>query len=473
MRKPSKRFQRMRTPSWAPLMSVAALSIAAICTTAVWGTHQAFAQSDNGTSAVNTTDSADLAQLIKRGQYLATAGDCIACHTASGGAPFAGGLPMSTPIGTIYSTNITPDKTTGIGDYTLQDFDRALRRGIAKHGGTLYPAMPYPSYARLSNDDVTALYAYFEHGVAPVDQQNRASDIKWPLSMRWPLTIWRWAFAPAVSTAATSPLNTVPPADANNADSDAMMARGKYLIEGLGHCGACHTPRGVGMQEKALSEHDGPAFLSGAEVDHWFAPSLRGDAVTGLGSWSEQDIADFLKTGRSDKAAVFGGMTDVVINSTQHMTDQDRAAIAHYLKSLAPAQSETAIDPSAGGATTTALHNGQMDARGARIYADNCMACHKSNGQGYAQVFPALAGNPAVNTANAASLIHIVLAGSTLPATETAPTSFHMPAFAYRLSDQDVADVVTFIRGGWGNGAAAVDASQVEKLRDSLHLVKH
>jgi mono/diheme cytochrome c family protein len=367
----------------------------------------------------------------------------------------------------VYSTNITPDKDTGIGNYSLQDFDNALRRGVAKNGGSLYPAMPYPSYSHLTTDDVAALYAYFEQGVAPIRQENRASDIPWPLSMRWPLTIWRWVFGPAVSHEDTSPLQSP------NADQDAMMARGKYLVDGLGHCSACHTPRGIGMQEKAISANGGSAFLAGAEVDQWFAPSLRGEAVTGLGNWNAQEIAEFLKTGRTDKTAAFGGMTDVVVNSTQHMTDQDRLAIAHYLKSLAPASAESPISATTGDATTTALHDGQMSARGALIYANNCMACHKSNGQGYSQVFPALAANPVVNTANPNSLIHIVLAGSTLPATQTAVTSFHMPAFAYRLSDQDVADVVSFVRGGWGNQAPAVSVKQVAALRVSLHLPQH
>ena len=174
--------------------------------------------------------------LIKQGEYLARAGDCVACHTAKDGKPFAGGLPMETPIGTIYSTNITPDKT-GLGDYSFEDFDKAVRHGVAKNGSTLYPAMPYPSYASVTEPDMQALYAYFMHGVAPVAQENKASDIPWPLSMRWPLMGWRWLFAPAVADYQAAP------------GADAVVSRGAYLVEGLGHCGACHTPRALTMQE--------------------------------------------------------------------------------------------------------------------------------------------------------------------------------------------------------------------------------
>lgn len=189
------------------------------------------------------------AQLIKQGEYLARVGDCAACHTAPKGKPFAGGLPIASPIGTIYSTNITPDKDTGIGNYSLEDFDKAVRHGIAKNGSTLYPAMPYTSYAKVRPADVKALYAYFMSGVQPVAQANKATDIPWPMSMRWPLSFWRKMFAPAVV------------ADAASTDND-PISRGRYLVEGLGHCSACHTPRGVALQEKALTD-DSTAFLSG------------------------------------------------------------------------------------------------------------------------------------------------------------------------------------------------------------------
>lgn len=401
-------------------------------------------------TALYAADTTDPAQ-VKQGEYLARAGDCVACHTAKGGEPFAGGLPMATPIGTIYSTNITPDKT-GIGNYSYEDFERAVRQGIGKGGSTLYPAMPYPSYARVSDEDMRALYAYFMHGVAPVVQENKDSDIPWPLSMRWPLAIWRGLFAPEVKPFAA-------------AGQDPTLARGAYLVEGLGHCGACHTPRALTMQEKALAAADGPAYLSGsAPLEGWIAKNLRGDHKDGLGSWSEAEIVAFLKTGRSERSAVFGGMSDVVEHSMQYMTEADLTAIARYLKSLPPVNPDDKPfreDRQVAGA----LWKGDDGKTGAALYVDNCAACHRTDGKGYARVFPALAGNPVLQSADATSLIHIVLDGSTLPATATAPSTFSMPGFAWRLSDQQVAEVVNFIRSSWGNQAGTVDAGQVKALR--------
>ena len=394
----------------------------------------------------------DQPALVKQGEYLARAGDCVACHTAKGGKPFAGGLAMETPIGMLYSTNITPDKS-GIGDYSFEDFDQAVRHGVAKNGSTLYPAMPFPSYARVTDTDMRALYAYFMHGVAPVAQDNRDSDIPWPLSMRWPLTAWRWMFAPSVE------------AQPANAGADPVISRGAYLVEGLGHCGACHTPRALTMQEKALSPQDGSAFLSGsAPLEGWIAKSLRGDHKDGLGSWSEEQLVQFLKTGRSDRSAVFGGMSDVVVHSMQYMSQDDLTAIARYLKSL-PANDPADQPHSYDKQVAQALWKGDDSKPGAAVYIDNCAACHRTDGHGYTRVFPALAGNPVVQTQDATSLIHIVLKGGTLPATHSAPSTFTMPAFAWRLSDQEVADVVNFIRSSWGNQGSTVKAADVAELR--------
>ncbi|WP_397450756.1 c-type cytochrome [Pseudomonas sp. NA-150] len=390
--------------------------------------------------------------LVKQGEYLARAGDCVACHTAKDGKPFAGGLPMQTPIGTIYSTNITPDKT-GIGEYSFEDFDKAVRRGIGKSGSTLYPAMPYPSYARVTDTDMQALYAYFMKGVAPVVQDNKDVDIPWPLSMRWPLAGWRWMFAPKVEAYQAV------------AAQDPVISRGAYLVEGLGHCGACHTPRAITMQEKALSASEGKAFLSGsAPLEGWIAKNLRGDHKDGLGSWSEPQLVQFLKTGRSDHSAVFGGMTDVVEHSMQYMSDQDLTAIARYLKTL-PANDPQDQPQQYDEHVAKALWKGDDSKTGAALYVDNCSACHRTDGKGYTRVFPALAGNPVLQSADAASLINIVLNGGTLAATHTAPSTFTMPAFAWRMTDQQVADVVSFIRSSWGNQAAAVKASDVASVR--------
>ncbi|CUU25382.1 Gluconate 2-dehydrogenase cytochrome c subunit precursor [Duffyella gerundensis] len=397
------------------------------------------------------------AEQIKRGEYLARAGDCIACHTTTGGKPFAGGLSMDTPIGTIYTTNITPDKKTGIGDYSYDDFQQAVRHGVAKNGDTLYPAMPYPSYAVVNDEDMKALYAYFMHGVQPVEQDNRKNDIPWPLSMRWPLAVWRGIFAPDVKAFQPAP------------QQDAVVARGQYLVEGLGHCGACHTPRSITMQEKALNNGEGTDFLAGsnAPIDGWTATSLRGDNRDGLGRWSESDLAQFLRYGRNDHTAVFGGMTNVVEHSLQYLTDEDITAIARYLKTLG-AKDPNQVAFSKDDTVARALWNGDDSKPGASVYIDNCNACHRSDGIGYKRVFPALQGNSVVLADDATSLIHIVLTGSTLPGLKGAPSDIVMPGFGWRLNDQQVADVVNFIRTSWGNTAktsvTAKDVAEVRKL---------
>jgi alcohol dehydrogenase (quinone), cytochrome c subunit len=397
--------------------------------------------------------------LIQRGAYVAIEGDCAACHTAPGGQPFAGGLPIATPIGTVFTTNITPDEATGIGAYTYGDFERAVRRGIRPDGSALYPAMPYPSYAHVSDADMQALYAYVSHGIQPVAQPDKPEDMPWPLSMRWPLTYWRWMFAPAVAPATTQ------------ASDDSELDRGAYLVEGLEHCGTCHTDRGFGLQEKALTPQDGPQYLGGAVVDNYDASDLRGDMLTGLGSWSEADIVAFLKTGRNSRTAAFGGMSEVVSDSTQHLHDSDLTAIAHFLKSLPASDPVTGdqqvftYDPAAG----KALAAGNVSAPGALDYVNNCAACHLTSGMGYANTFPTLAGNPVVNTQNPVSLIHIILAGGSIPSTQATPTSFTMPSFATRMTDQEIADVVTFIRSSWGNKAPPIDAAQVASLRTALN----
>jgi mono/diheme cytochrome c family protein len=424
----------------------------------VWVVALAFALWPTSTREVAAPAAADQATLVERGRYLADAGDCTACHTAKGGQPFAGGLPIASPIGTLYSTNITPDKATGIGNYTLNDFDRALRHGIAANGSSLYPAMPYPAYARISDSDVQALYAYFMHGVPAVAAGNRVSDVPWPLSMRWPLAIWRKVFAPA------------PDAVAFKAERypNAEVARGAYLVQGLGHCGSCHTPRALTLQEKALDE-SGPEFLSGGPViDGWLAVNLRGNSADGLGQWSNEDIVATLRSARNASHAVLGGaMSDVVVHSTQHLSDADLQAVAAYLKTL-PATARQVSSFQADPGTAKALAAGEEGSRGAELYIDNCAVCHRTNGLGDARVFPRIAGNSSVLSEDPVSMIRLVLEGSRLPSTRAAPSDLGMPGFAWRLSDQEVAQLLTFIRNSWGNQAPVVSAEQVKASRASL-----
>lgn len=423
----------------------------------------AYALSPTPTRAIapsSATDPAALTQLVEQGRYVATASDCIACHTAQGGKAFAGGHAIQSPIGNMYSTNITPDKATGIGSYTLADFDRALRHGIRQDGSSLYPAMPYPSYAKMSDQDVRALYAYFMHGVEPVVAANHANDITWPLSIRWPVAIWRKQFAPA----------DMAPLELSKYQSE-QLARGAYLVQGAGHCGSCHTPRASSQQELALSELDagGKAYLAGGPViDGWHAVNLRGDKVDGLGDWSEQDIVDTLKTGRNGRTAVVGSpMNDVVEHSTQHLSDADLHAMAAYLKSL-PATGASKSTFVASEDTAKALRAGQDGARGAQLYLDNCAACHRTDGKSNAITFPALPGNPTVLSDDPSTLIRLVLAGSRLPSTHERPSNLGMPGFAWRLSDDETAQLVTFVRNSWGNHARAATASDVADVRKAL-----
>jgi mono/diheme cytochrome c family protein len=388
---------------------------------------------------------------VDQGEYLARAGDCVACHSVRGGKAFAGGLRMGTPMGVIYSTNITPDPETGIGQYTLEDFDRAVRSGIARDGHRLYPAMPYPSYAKISDDDLKALYTFFMKDVPPVKQANKPNEIPWYLSPRWPLALWNAAFAPKPGYVARE-------------GRDAAWNRGAYLVEGLGHCGACHTPRGWAFQEKALDDSDG-AYLQGAELDAWFAPNLHGDTRTGIGKWSQDDIVAFLKSGHNDKAVAFGSMLDVVNNSTPYLNDQDLQAMAVFLKSLPPTarEAEFTYDDSA----TKTLESGQPQQPGAAIYLGACAACHGLDGKGQVQFMPPLAGNPVVLDANPASLINLVLNGADPIVVKGVPDPYRMPQFRVQLNDEQIAQVLSFVRGAWGNGAGAVSANRVKELRQA------
>lgn len=384
-----------------------------------------------------------------RGEYLARAGDCVACHSAPGGKAFAGGLKMGTPLGTIAATNITPDVATGIGSYTLGDFDRAVRRGVAPDGRHLYPAMPYPSYAKLADDDVKALYDYFMRAVPPVRQVNPPSEIAAPYDARWPLAVWNMLFTGGTGFT-------------RNPQKDAQWNRGAYLVEGLGHCGACHTPRGWAFQEKALGADDG-AFLSGANLDDWSAPSLRQNRLSGLGTWSVADIVEFLKTGRNQHGSAFGSMRDVINNSTPYLNDADLTAMAVFLKSLPASAEEPAF--AYDGATAVALASGRREAVGAGVYVESCQACHRANGGAAPPFVPPLAGNPTVLDRDPASLINIVLNGAGLLVVKGKPEAYRMPQYREQLSNQQVAEVVSFIRGGWGNHAPAVSAQEVADLR--------
>ncbi len=311
--------------------------------------------------------------------------------------------------------------------------------------------MPYPSYAKLADDDVAALYAYFMLGVKPVHQINHPAQVSWPISMRWLMAIWNLLF-----------LDTHPYQVA--ADHDAQWNRGAYLVEGPGHCGACHTPRGLLFQEKALSER-GAAFVAGASLDNWSAADLAGDGAYGLGRWNEADLVQFLKTGHNGSATAFGSMIDVINYSTQYLSDADNAAIAHYLKSLPPAHADSPQSWHYDPASAAALNQLQLNAPGAQIYYQYCGDCHRRDGAGQAPFIPALAGNPSILDTDPVSLINITLNGSSPVVVAGNPDFYRMASFRGLLDDQQIADVVTYVRRAWGNAAGAAGADQVRTLR--------
>ena len=396
------------------------------------------------------------AELIKQGAYIARTADCVACHTAPGGQDYAGGLAMETPLGAIYSTNITPDPETGIGNYSFADFKRAVKHGVTPDNRPLYPAMPYPSYVIMPDEDIAAMYAYFMSDVKPVVHKNGDSTIPWPLDMRWPMSWWQLLFASDRDFVADPRLSE-------------LENRGAYLIEGPGHCGACHTPRGLAYEEKsmAMKDHDvNNAFLSGAVIDGWRAKSLRAEA-RGLASWSQDDLEMFFKTGRTDVVAAFGAMGEVIEHSTRYMTNEDIRAMAAYLKQLPPAKDKILEFEPKEDITTAALQAGTDHSRGALLYVENCMVCHRADGQGIPRIFPALAGNSAIFAKNPQSTIQVTLEGGKMPSNDIDVMDFAMPAFNH-LSTDDIVEVLNFIRNGWTNQAPKVTAKEVDHIKDFL-----
>ncbi|MGN6277711.1 MAG: c-type cytochrome [Sphingomonas sp.] len=379
------------------------------------------------------------ADLIRRGRYLTIAGDCVSCHTRAGGHPFEGGLGLKTPFGVIYSPNITSDRDTGIGGWTPDQFFAALHKGVAPGGKYLYPALPYPHFTTIPRGDSDAILAYLKT-VPARSYVQPANRLPFPLDIRLGMIAW-------------NALNFSPHAFRPDPSQPLAWNRGAYLVEGLGHCGACHTAK------TALGAEQHDRALQGGTLDNWVAPDLTGNPRTGLGKWSGADIVEYLKTGRNAHSNAAGQMAEVVTYSTSMLNDQDLAAIATYLKSLKP--SADAASPAPAVAAMRA---------GGAIYADACTSCHLAAGKGQPRMFPPLAGSAAAQQADPTGVIRLILAGG-----RTAPTLTHasfqsMPSFAWKLNDQQVADVATFVRNSWGNRAAPVSADQVADLRAKLAL---
>mgnify|MGYP001168690616 CR=1 FL=1 len=378
---------------------------------------------------------------IMRGRYLTMAGDCLGCHTPEGAKPFSGGRGIETPFGVIYSPNITPDRETGIGAWTDEQFYRALHEGISADGSRLYPAFPYPYYTRVTREDVDAIRAYLDT-LEPVSNSPPRNKLPFPLSERIVLRPWDWLFFDD---------GTFKP-DPNKTP---QWNRGAYLVEGLGHCGACHTPKNL------LGADEDKKHLYGNNLQNWFAPSLGKDLRIGLGSWSEDDIITYLKTGRNAHSHATGPMAEVVALSTSQMTVDDLSAIATYLKDL-PGEAQEA-----GGNASSAVE-GAVAKAGEAIYVDQCAACHRTSGEGVPHFFPPLKGNANAQQGDPTSVVRVILEGARSVPTDARPTPLSMPAFNWKLSDEQVAAVATYIRNSWGNTAPAVTADQVKDLRGKL-----
>lgn len=395
---------------------------------------------------------------LRRGEYLAHAGDCAACHTAPGGKPFAGGLPLATPLGNVYSTNITPDPETGIGRYTYEDFARAMREGVARDGSPLYPAMPYTAYAKINDADMQALYAYFlQGGVSAVKQANRDSDIAWPLNMRWPLAVWNWLF------------HEDQPYQPDPKQSESWN-RGAYLVQGLAHCGTCHTPRGLAFQEQALDEKKDD-FLAGASLGGWYAFNITPDNHSGIGGWSDAELMQYLKGENvPGKGPATGPMGEAVQHSFQHLDESDLQAMIEYLRSIRPVKGDELKARFQWGTPAEqviALRGQDFDPQtrddGARLYLGNCASCHSWTGEGVKDgYYPMLLQNTTVGASQVDNLIQVVLNGVHRQAGER---ELFMPGYADVLDDQQIATLVNYLTRQFGNPDVKVDNARVAAIR--------
>lgn len=378
---------------------------------------------------------------VQRGQYLATLGDCVACHTARDGQPFAGGTAVPTPFGAIPAPNLTPDIGTGLGEWTADDFYRAMHSGIGHDGTSLYPAFPFTSYTKVTRADTDAIFAYLR-SLPPAKDFDIPNTLRWPYRMRSLLTAWRALYfdeGEYVADPKQSP----------------AWNRGAYLVQGLGHCNECHARR------NSFGAMVTDPFLAGGvvPVQNWYAPDLSMGSHGGLAGWTQADVVALLKTGRSAKGTAVGPMAEVVIRSTQHLDDTDLAAMATYLKSL-PDRGPQPQRESAVGARELAL-------RGQKVYAQQCTGCHADDGRGKGDAYPPLDGNVSVTEPTGINAIRVVLSGGFAPVTKDNPRPYSMPPFAQKLTDDDAAAVVTYIRQAWSNKASAVSPADVRAYRST------
>ena len=391
----------------------------------------------DGAAAVPPT-SAPAAEQVQRGAYLARAGNCAACHTARGRAPYAGGRGIETPFGTLYASNLTPDAKTGLGGWSAAHFWRAMHNGRSKDGRLLYPAFPYPNYTQVTRDDSDALHAFLR-SLPPMEQANRPHALRFPYGFQASLAVWRALFFE-------------PGAFQPDATKSAEWNRGAYLVRGLGHCNACHASRNL------FGATGGSLELGGGLIpmQNWYAPSLASSREAGVADWAVDDIVALLQAGTSPRGSVMGPMAEVVYGSTQHLADADLRAMAAFLKTL-PQREAAPLKREAPGPA--------LAERGGELYARHCAECHGDRGEGAAGAYPPLAGNRAVTMDPPANVVRIVLNGGFLPATARNPRPYGMPPFVHVLGDADVAAVTSFIRGSWGNAAGEVTVQEVQRYR--------
>lgn len=380
-------------------------------------------------------------QTINKGEYLARAGDCIACHTAPGGKEFAGGRAMATPFGSLYVPNVTPDDETGIGRWTSEDFYRMMHQGVSRDGSLMYPVMPFASYSKVTREDSDAIYAYMM-SVPPVSQKNRPHELKFPFNQRDLLIGWRALYFKQGEYAPDK-------------SKSAQWNRGAYLVEGLGHCAMCHTAINKLGGSKTSQEFEGGMIPN----QNWYAPSLTSNREAGLGNWNLKEIGDLLQAGISDRATVYGPMAEVVYNSLQYLSDADVEAMAVYLKELPQRDSEPPPPSSARLVSPNVMELGR------KIYATQCVMCHGEEGKGHPPQFPPLAGNQSITMSSPVNSIRMVLNGGYAPGTKRNPKPHGMPPFSHILNDDEVAAVVTYVRVAWENSGTPVTAASVSELR--------
>lgn len=388
-------------------------------------------------------DSSDPTQTMSRGEYLSHAGDCMACHTGTPDKPYAGGHGLASPLGTIYATNITPDKTYGIGNYTLEDFDKAVRDGISKNHGPLYPAMPFVSYAKMSDEDIASLYEYFMTEVEPIAEPNLPTDIEWPLNMRFPLYGWNALIADKTAF------------EPNSAKSEEWN-RGAYLVQGAAHCGTCHTPRDITLAEKGTTEAS-DQFLTGAQLGGWFAPGLRNISM------SDEELFTLLKEGKNTTHAFAGPMADVTSYSLRHLTDSDIQSMIVYLRDI-----ELPVAPVAKiGESFNPKTEGYV------LYQDFCSTCHGANGEGVTSVAPTLRDRGNGEVGRSLNIANAMLSGAETAHREDR-IAYSMPSYKETLTPDQMADIVNFVMNNkeWNNHNPLITGEEIVKLENSAPIIR-